>query len=68
MDIDADAAAVDLARTQLDELQGRFRQSGLLDGLRQPLERREGSGNGLGRVFYTWMHGRPPPRSMISFY
>ena len=50
VNVDADAATVDLARAQLDEIQRRLGDVGLLGRVADPLQSLQGAGNGECRV------------------
>src|SRR5215217_3977639 len=56
----ADTAAVDLAGTQIDELQGLRWQTGLLNGLSQSLQSIHRVGNDIGRVVHSRFHQGSP--------
>jgi len=60
VDVDADAAAVDLARPQLDEIQRRLGDVGLLGGLGHPLESLQRAGNGECGAVDSCLHDCPP--------
>ncbi len=63
--LDADAAAVDLAGAQIDEVDRRRRQAGLLHRLPQGRQRLQGFGQHQRRVLHSGLH-HPSPSLHVS--